>query len=101
MLLSLLFQSPFFPLGRIIIREPVLSLICEDEGFSKEVYSALNRYCQKDWGNLSDSDCLLNESAVRERNDRILAAYNTKEGAIYVETHFECNLTYVYFASDY
>lgn len=101
MLLSLLFQSPFFPLGRIIIRKPVLDSICEDGEFSKEVYGALGRYCKKDWGNLSEDDCLLNENAVNNRNDRILAVYDTKEGVIYVETNFDCKATYVYFAADY
>ena len=54
-----------------------------------------------DWGDMCRSDRELNDSAVKSGNDRILAAYETCEGKIYIITDRDRSYTTILFAADY
>jgi hypothetical protein len=61
----------------------------------------LHRYISADWGDLSLGDKKANDNAVETGNDRILAAYNTSEGKVYITTEWDRSYTCVMFAEDY
>jgi len=73
----------------------------ESTHFAKELTNALNRYMKCDWGDLTKSDKELNDKAVKSGNDRILAAFPTCEGRIYIITEWNREYTTVMFCSEY
>ena len=71
--------------------------------FAREVFSATTRYTAGDWGDLCESDKELNEQAL-QRGGRILAAYPTSLGRMYIITDdatAEKLVTTVLFADEY
>jgi hypothetical protein len=75
--------------------------IADNEAFSKEILTALRRYVACDWGDLCKEDKGLNNSAVKSGNDRILAAYSTSEGKVYIITEYNREYTTILFAEEY
>ena len=75
--------------------------IASNEGFAKEITSALHRYISGDWGDLPLCDKKANDDAVKTVNDRILAAYMTSEGKIYIITEWDRSYTTILFADEY
>ena len=69
--------------------------------FNQEVMHALARYKKHDWGDMSEGDKEMNDEAVKNGNDRILAAYNTHQGKIYIITEHDRSATTVLFAEEY
>lgn len=90
-----------FMLGRLMMTRGINDTIAEDEGFAKEVMNCLGRYIRKDWGDMCDEDKQLNDSAVINGDDRILAAYNTSKGKIYIITEHDRSYTTVLFTHEY
>jgi len=54
-----------------------------DSSFGCEIGHTLHRFLEDDWGDLCREDCLLN-AAAKITGDRILGAYNTSRGRVYV-----------------
>ena len=75
----------------------------EDIAFFKEIREALGRYCRCDWGDTASRDCKENDRCVAKNEAGILAAYETKQGRIFISTTQEENMRYtlVMFASEY
>ena len=69
--------------------------------FAYEIKNALYRYMDCDWGDLEESDKELNDKAVKSGNDRILAAFPTSRGKIYIITEWSREYTTVLFPSEY
>lgn len=88
-------------LGQTVATIGVKIAMEENERFSFEVAHAFARYLQHDWGNICDEDKQLNNDAVRYQNDRILAAYDTCEGKIYIITEWDGSITTILFAEEY
>ena len=71
--------------------------------FAREVFKATTQYTAGDWGDLCESDKNLNEQALL-RGGRILAAYPTSLGRVYIitdDTTAEKLVTTVLFADEY
>ena len=68
--------------------------------YAVELLKLVMRYWQKDWGDLPDEDKKLNDQAI-ETGDRILAAYNTSNGKVYIITDAGHKVTTVLFAHEY
>lgn len=71
--------------------------------FSKEIASCIERYKKRDWGDLGTEDIKSNQDAIKN-GGRVLAAYNTSEGKVYLITSdalAEEWLTTILFASEY
>lgn len=56
-----------------------------DKNFAGAIAHILHRFLNNDWGNLCKSDCRINQQAMQE-GGRILGAYNTARGRVYVIT---------------
>lgn len=88
-------------LGQTVSTIGVKTMMEKNEQFSFEVARSFARYLQYDWGDMCDEDKQLNDDAVEYQNDRILAAYNTCEGKIYIITEWDRSVTTILFADEY
>ena len=71
--------------------------------FAREVFGATIRYTAGDWGDMCESDRAMNEQAL-QRGGRILAAYTTSLGRMYIitdDTTASRLVTTVLFADEY
>ena len=59
------------------------------------------RYKNQDWGNLCEEDKKLNDEAIKTGNGRILAAYETSKGKIYIITESDISATTILFSEEY
>ena len=94
-----------FKLGKMYLTNGINIEIGDSNIFAKEIMKCIGRYRRKDWGELPEEDKELNEKAIQNGNDRILAAYQTSKGKIYIITEYTEELkdfvTTVMFASEY
>lgn len=74
--------------GQILATAGVAEIMEEDEIFSQEIAEAFARYKRKDWGDLCREDWELNDQSLRT-GARILAAYETSQGKIWIITEAE------------
>ena len=80
--------SKFFNIGKIVASRGVNTAMGENNRFAAEVCLSLQRYCVKDWGDLSENDKQANMDALQYPDDlNLLAAYQTCEGKIYIMTN--------------
>lgn len=86
--------------GRIIATRGVADEMENNPAFAREVDAAFSRYQIKDWGDLCQEDKDLNDQAI-EADDRILAAYNTSIGTIWIITEWDRSATTFLFPSEY
>lgn len=89
-----------FPLGRIFKTCGINNAIKENKEYVYELFGYLVKYINGDWGDLSSEDKLENEYAL-EHNDRILGAYSTSQGKIYIITEYDRSYTTILFANEY
>jgi len=88
-------------MGNLVMTRAINDTIADNESFAKEITSALRRYISADWGDLPLSDKKANDSAVETGEDRILAAYKTTEGKVYIITEYDRSHTTILFAGEY
>ena len=60
----------------------------------------MERYCNKDWGILSDEDKEMNEQAL-QGEDRLMGAYMTCKGKIWIITEWDRSSTIILFPDEY
>lgn len=89
----------FFELGKINATAQVATDL-QNKMFADEVSSSLERYIKSDWGLLCKSDKDLNDEAV-VNGDRILAAYATILGKIYIITEADRSSTTILYSHEY
>lgn len=65
-----------------------------------EISACFLRHLIGDWGDLCDEDKFLNDLSV-ESGGRILSAYNTSFGKIYIITEEDRSYTTIMFANEY
>lgn len=91
-----------FKLGRLLMTRGISERIGSDLGFSQFIVKSFERHCNGDWGDLCEEDKEMNESAVRNGNDRILSRYEYDgEEPIYIITEWDRSATTILFASEY
>lgn len=73
----------------------------ESEEFKKEINKALKKYMSCDWGDTCQEDQELNNNAVINENDRIIAKYKTSKGDIFIITEDDRRRTTILFADEY
>ena len=87
--------------GKLYTTRTINDEMATDIQFSKEINKCLVRYKLKDWGDLSEEDKTMNDKAVNNGNDRILASYKTSKGKVYIITEEDRTITTVLFADEY
>lgn len=81
-------------LGRVTATPGVLAL-------GLDLGSYLARHAALDWGDLPDDDKAVNDDAIRSGLDRILSAYNTPKGKIWIITEANRSVTTILLPSEY
>ena len=81
----------------------IIAAVEQDKHFARQLGEAIVMYSLRDWGDLCESDKAMNEQAL-QRGGRILAAYPTSLGRMYIitdDTTAEKLVTTVLFADEY
>lgn len=86
--------------GMIVATRGMADEMENNPAFADEVNAAFSRYQRKDWGDLCQEDKELNDQAV-DGGDRILAAYKTSIGTIWIITEWDRSATTFLFPSEY
>lgn len=90
-----------FHLGNLVATRNVYLNMQENTCFAYEVKVCFEKYKNQDWGDLSEEDWEMNDSAIINNDDQILAAYNTCRGKIYIITEENRMVTTILFADEY
>lgn len=89
-----------FKLGMVVTTKKIAYEIDKDTSFREEITKCLDRYSKCDWGDTHKEDALLNDTAV-DIGERILAAYETSKGSVWIITEYDRSVTTVLFPSEY
>lgn len=74
----------------------------ESAKFAKFVVDSFyDKYRQGDWGDICHEDMRMNDHAVKNGDDRIVARYNNSHGDIYVITEYDRSVTTILFIDEY
>lgn len=95
-----LFSSKYFKLGRQVVSQKISIELLENKLFAIEIFDALERFCNKDWGEMDEEDKASNEQALIE-GSRIMGAYQTCKGKIWIITEADRTATTILFPSEY
>ena len=93
-----------FDLGKIVATAGVLQRAEEDKEFTKFVVKSMARYVNGDWGEMCEDDKKMNDDAVANGDDRIVANYEydgDEDGRIYIITEWDRSVTTILFPSEY
>ena len=83
-----MWESKYFNVGKVVCTATVNNAMMENKRFAKDILSAMERYCNKDWGDLDAEDKQINDDALNYPEDLyLLAAYKTCKGKIYIITN--------------
>ena len=86
-------------LGKVVMTQDIARFMDEKEFYMK-VMECLNRHVSGDWGSVCEEDKAENDRAL-ESGDRILSAYETSHGKIWIITEWDRSVTTILFPSEY
>ena len=89
--------KPKVPLGAVYVTPGIVETFGEDFA---EVLAALRRHENGDWGAVCDEDAAENDSALTF-GERILSAYETEHGSIWIITEADRSATTVLLPAEY
>ena len=90
-----------FNLGQIVFTQGVDAMVQEDDKFADFVGRSFTRHCNCDWGDLCEEDKAMNESALKNGDDRLFSKYNYEDGvSIYIITEWDGSATTVLFPDE-
>jgi rRNA maturation endonuclease Nob1 len=89
-----------FPLGTLVATHGFMAKV--GDASTDEILKAVARHSTGDWGDLSDHDAEVNESALQEPEQRIMSVFHTDDGVrFYVITEWDRSVTTVLLPEDY
>ena len=95
-------MSNSFELGRVVITRGLNNLIENSENLRNELNGALSRYFNCDWGDTCEDDKVLNDAAVKNNNDRIVAKYVlSNDIKIFIITEADRSYTTIILTEEY
>lgn len=90
-----------FNIGELVQTRAIAEEVENNEQFKNEIIDCYKRYINCDWGDTHEEDKPLNDRAVADGNDRIVAKYKTSLGDIFIITEYDRSYTTIMFASEY
>ena len=90
-----------FEIGQAVQTRGIAEECKNDEKFAKEIEEAFKKYIQCDWGDTCESDSEMNNNAVENNNDRIVAKYITSKGDVFIITEWDRSYTTIMFSYEY
>ena len=93
-------------LGTVLMTQGVSHRVKNDVAFNDFVMKSLFRHKTEDWGDLCEEDRRMNDEAVRlekegKDTDRIMSAYNSDKGRIWIITEYDRSYTTVLLPEEY
>ena len=88
-----------FDLGLVVITNGINDKL-DSVRFSKELTVAMHRFTRGDWGEMKPEDIEANNKALRN-GERLLGAYQTSEGKIWIITEADRSATTILFPDEY
>lgn len=96
-------------MGRVVTTAGVASEMESNKPFAKFVVDSLDRYNHHDWGEMCDEDKASNDSALKNGDARLFAAYELKDGVkceqgsdkIWIITEWDRSVTTILFPDEY
>ena len=90
-----------FDLGKIVMTLNISDNMDKNYKFYQEVVESLEKYKLCDWGKTDDGDKEVNDYAVKNGEDSILAVYSTCKGDIWILTEWDRSCTTILFPNEY
>lgn len=90
-----------FKLGTTVMTRGINDRMAKDAEFAKFITESFKRYINCDWGDLCEEDKEMNDSAVKNNDDRILAKYSFNNEDIYIITEWDRSVTTILFTDEY
>lgn len=84
-------------LGQVVITRGVNAEISKSIEFSKFILESIARFRNCDWGDVPEEDKRMNDAAVKNGDDRIVARYND----IYIIAEWDRSATTILFTNEY
>lgn len=89
-------------LGQVVMTDGINDRIADDEHFARLITKCLKRYIHYDWGDLCDGERRMNDLAVKNGDDRILASYNNPDGGrVWIITEWDHSITTILLPEEY
>ena len=89
-----------FEMGTVVQTAGIAAAIEEDFQLGIQITVALDRFARGDWGDVPDEDWGTNEVAL-EGGDRLMGAYPTDAGRIWIITEADRSATTILFPEEY
>lgn len=91
-----------FKLGKVLLTRGVNDMVASNGKFAKFVAKSFTRHCNGDWGDLCEEDKEMNESGLKNGDDRLFSKYNyDDETSIYIITEWDRSATTILFPEEY
>lgn len=94
-------RSVRFNLGQVVATRGIDNEIQKNGEFAKFVAKSFIRHCNGDWGDLCKEDKAMNDSALKNGDDRLLSRYEFNGEPIYIITEWDRSVTTILFADEY
>lgn len=86
--------------GTLVATRGIADEMENNPAFAREISAAFGRYLRQDWGDLCQEDAELNDQSIKI-GERILAAYPTSKGKVWIITEWDRSVTTILFPSEY
>ena len=90
-----------FKFGQVVMTRGVNAEITRSIEFSQFILESIAKYRNCDWGDLGKEDKKMNDRAVENNDERIVARYNNPNGDIYITTEWDRSVTTILFTYEY
>ena len=92
-----------FKVGRLLQTNGIYTACIDNQELFNEIYECLKKYIECNWGDTCKEDIEMNDSAVKNNDDRIVAKYNLKTipKSIFIITEYDRSATTIMFCEEY
>ena len=87
-------------LGQVVMTRGIRAA-ASDIDFAQIVIGAFANYITQDWGDTCKEDAKMNDDAVKNGDDRIVAKYNHVPGDIFIMTEWDRSATTILLCNEY
>ena len=93
--------APLFDLGFLTMSPGITDALEEHPELHEEIVNCLRRHQTGDYSEMSADDRRANLNAIESGQERILSAYQTTAGKIWIITEWDKSLTNIIFPREY
>lgn len=86
---------------QVVATARIIETVKENNEFAEFIYRSIGKYLTENWGDICQEDWKMNDLAVKNNDDRIVARYNHHLGDIYIITEHDRSLTTILFCDEY